>query len=50
MHSLRRGGVMRMLQGKQRLQLLLLEQASDWLLLRRWRRRRRGRLRLRRGN
>lgn len=49
-HSLRWGGVMWVLQGKQRLQLLLLEQAPDWLLLRRWRWRRRGRLRLWRRN
>lgn len=43
MHSLRRGGVVRMLQGQQGLQGLLLEQASNGLLLGwRWR----GRLRL----
>lgn len=44
-HPLRRGGVVRGLQGEQGLQGLLLEQASDWLLLRR---RGRRRLRLRR--
>lgn len=49
-HSLRRRGVVRVLQGKQRLQLLLLEQTSNWLLLRRRRWWRRGRLRLWRRN
>lgn len=49
-HSLRRGGVVRVLQGEQRLQLLLLEQTSDRLLLRRRWRRWRWWLRLRRRN
>lgn len=48
-HTLRGRGVVRVLQGEQRLELLLLEQTSDRLLLRRWRRRR-GRLGLRRRN
>ena len=47
MHTLRGRGVVRVLQGEQKLELLLLEQTSDRLLLRRWRRRR-GRLGLRR--
>ena len=38
-HPLRRGGVVRVLQGQQGLELLLLEQTAD-RLLRRWRRRR----------
>lgn len=41
-HTLRGRGVVRVLQGEQRLELLLLEQTSDRLLLRRWRRRRGG--------
>lgn len=49
MHSLGGRGVVRVLQGEQRLQLLLLEQTPDGLLRRR-RRRWRWRLRLRRRN
>lgn len=39
-HALRRGGVVRVLQGQQGLELLLLEQAADRLRRRRRRRRR----------
>ena len=48
-HPLRRRGVVRVLQGQQGLELLLLEQTADRLLRRR-RRRRRRRLRLWRRN